>query len=266
MIVTDKEILNPSVPDLPSKDQVVELCRQKGLGYNHLTYTTVNGKIFFIKYNNIKMAEAHAQLFFSTCINANSQSSIRIPELYLAWLPDHSSSAYLVMEYIDIHHFASDEERAKALSELIAVKPPPGVFGNFGPPGGYIRHMFFKDRVAAKIYSSVQELQDSINHLLQNLSSGNGQDYGTVDFSNEPLLYYYSDIYRENFPVDQSGNLWVIDFDTTGVLPASFASWPLDTKYKHPLPIPIRRTIPLGTSKNLKPMFRAYRFNQISIG
>lgn len=165
MIVTDKEILNPSVPDLPSKDQVVELCRQKGLAYNHLTYTTVNGKIFFIKYNNVKMAEAHAQLFFSTCINANSQSSIRIPELYLAWLPDHSSSAYLVMEYIDIHHFASDEERAKALSELIAVKPPPGVFGNFGPPGGYIRHMFFKDRVAAKIYSSVQELQDSINHV-----------------------------------------------------------------------------------------------------
>lgn len=27
------------------------------------------------------------------------------------------------------------------------------------------------------------------------------------------------------------------DFDTTGVLPASFVSWSLDTKYKHPLPI-----------------------------
>lgn len=87
-----------------------------------------------------------------------------------------------------------------------------------------------------------------------------------MDFSDEPLLCYYGDIYRENFPVDRSGNLWVVDFDTTGVLPASFASWPLDTKYKHPLPIPIRRTIPLSTSKNLKPMFRAYRFNQMSIG
>ncbi|KAL5336053.1 hypothetical protein BJX70DRAFT_390247 [Aspergillus crustosus] len=258
MIVTDKEIFNPSVLDLPSKDQVVELCRQKGLDYNHLTYTTANGKFLFIKYNNDKIAEAHAQLFFHTRINANSQSTMRIPELYHTWLPDHSSSAYLVMEYIDIHHFASDKERAKALSEL-TLSP-------FGPPGGYIRHMFFKDREAAKIYSSVQELQDSINRLLRYLSSGSGQDYGTVDFSDEPLLCYYGDIYRENFPVDQSGNLWVVDFDTTGVLPASFASWPLDTKYKHPLPIPIRRTIPLGTSKNLKPMFRAYRFNQISIG
>lgn len=165
MIVTDQEIFNPSVPDLPSKDQVIQLCRQKGLHYNQVTYTTVNGKIFFIKYNNARMAEAHAQLFFSSYINTNSQSTISIPELYHAWLPDHSSSAYLVMEYIDIHHFASDEERAEALAELIAVEPPLGVFGSFGPPGGYIRHMFFKDREAAKRYSSVQELQHSINRV-----------------------------------------------------------------------------------------------------
>lgn len=154
MIVTDKEIFNPSVPGLPSKDQVVNLCRQKGFDYNRLMYTAANGKIFFIKYNNTKMAEAHAQLFFYSRINANPQSTIRIPELYHAWAPDHSSSTYLVMEYIDVHHFAFDEERAK---------PPPGVFGSFGPPGGNIRHMFIKDREAAKIYSSVQELQDSIN-------------------------------------------------------------------------------------------------------
>ncbi|KAL4882760.1 hypothetical protein BJY04DRAFT_216859 [Aspergillus karnatakaensis] len=245
MFVADREILNTSIPDLPSKDQVVELCRQKGHDYNHLTYRTENGKTVFIKYNNAKMAEAHAQLFFYTHISANPQSTMRIPELYHAWLPEHSPSAYLVMEYINIHHLASDEERAKALSELIAVKPPEGVSGNFG---------------------SQSELQDSINRLLQILSSSTTQDHGTVDFSDEPLLCYYGDIYRENFPVDQSGNLWVVDFDITGVLPASFASWPLDTKYKHPLPIPVRRTIPLGTSKNLKPMFRAYRFNQISIG
>lgn len=88
------------------------------------------------------MAEAHAHLFFYSHISANPQSAIRIPEFYHAWLPDNSASAYLVMEYINVHRFASDEERAKALAELIAVKPPPGVFGSFGPPGGYIRHMF----------------------------------------------------------------------------------------------------------------------------
>ncbi|KAL4793306.1 hypothetical protein BDV19DRAFT_380259 [Aspergillus venezuelensis] len=201
---------------LPPKDLVAKLCRQKGLNFNNLTYTTANRKTLFI-----------------------------------------NSSACIVMKYIDIHRFASDEERARALIELIGLEPPPG---------RYIRHMFFKIREAAKIYSSVQELQDSINRILQMIQSSTGQDHGTVDFSDEPLTCYYGDIYRENFPVDLSGNLWVVDFDITGVLPASFASWPLDTKYKHPLPIPIQKTIPLGTSKNLKPMFRAYRFNQMSAG
>lgn len=91
-----------------------------------------------------------------------------------------------------------------------------------------------------------------------------GQDHGKVDFSDEPLLCYYADLFRENFPVDSSGKLWLVDFDVTGVLPASFASFPLDVKYKHPLPIPIRNTIPLERSKNLKPMFRAYRLIQMS--
>lgn len=81
------------------------------------------------------MAEAHAHLFFDSRINANPQSTIHIPELYHAWYSERSG-AYLVMEYIDVDHFASDKERAKALTELIAVKPLPGVFGSFGPPGG----------------------------------------------------------------------------------------------------------------------------------
>ncbi|RDW92807.1 uncharacterized protein DSM5745_00129 [Aspergillus mulundensis] len=151
MIVTGKEIFNPGVPDLPSKDQVVALCRQKGLDANHLTYTTAHGKIFFIKYNSVKMAEAHAQLVLS-------------------------------------------------LSHQRKVP------------------------------------------VLRILNCGTGQDHGTVDFSDEALLCYYGDIYRENFPVDRLGTLWVVDFDVTGVLQASFASWPLNTRYKHPLPIPIRRT------------------------
>ncbi|KAL4968516.1 uncharacterized protein BDV14DRAFT_196820 [Aspergillus stella-maris] len=168
MIITDKEIYNPTIPDPPPKDLVANLCRQKGLD------------------------------------------------------------------------FASEER--------------------------YIRHMFFKNREAARVYTSAGELQDSINRILDIIRTSTGQDHGTVNFTDEPLTCYHGDIYRENFPVDRVGNLWVVDFDITGVLPASFANWPLDTKYKHPLPIPVRETIPLGTSKNLKAMFRAYRFNQFSVG
>ncbi|KAL4934889.1 hypothetical protein BDV06DRAFT_208098 [Aspergillus oleicola] len=63
--------------------------------------------------------------------------------------------------------------------------------------------------------------------LLQILSTNTRQEHSLVDSTDEPLLCYYGDIYRENFPVDSSGSLWVVDFDITGVLPASFASWPL---------------------------------------
>ena len=86
----------------------------------------------------------------------------------------------------------------------------------------------------------------------------------SVDFSDEPLVCYYSDINRQNFPVDIHGQLWVVDFRHTGVLPASFMSFVLDIKKKDPLPIPIRKTIPLETSKNLKPMFRAYGLIQMA--
>lgn len=101
--------------------------------------------------------------------------------------------------------------------------------------------------------------------VLRNLSTNTTRDFGVVDFSNEPLLCYYGDIYRENFPVDSSGRLWVVDFDVTGVLPASFASFPLDVKVRHPLPVPIRNTIPIERSRNLGPLVRAYRVIQISV-
>lgn len=40
MIVTDKEILNPSVPDLPAKDQVVKKHLNTSCGREHIANTT----------------------------------------------------------------------------------------------------------------------------------------------------------------------------------------------------------------------------------
>lgn len=165
MIVTDNGIFNPNVPDLPTKDQVQQLCRQKGSQYNRLKYTA-NGSNFFIKYNNATMAEAHAQLFFHSQIKQSPHANIHIPEIYHSWLADHGASAYIVMEYIDIDHFASDEERACVITEMISVKPPAGLFGSFGSLS-LIRHPFFRDHEANKIYSSVRELEDSINGVCE---------------------------------------------------------------------------------------------------
>lgn len=162
MIITDTEICNPSVPNLPTKAKVEQLCRQKGPHYNRLVYIA-NGSKFFIKYNNARIAEAHAQLFFYLQIKQTLNSSFYVPEIYHAWLTDRGAT-YIVMEYIDVDHFASDEQRARAITELISVPPPQGVFGSFWQRGK-IRHPFFKDREAYKKHLTVGELQDSVNNV-----------------------------------------------------------------------------------------------------
>ncbi|QSS49166.1 hypothetical protein I7I53_09450 [Histoplasma capsulatum var. duboisii H88] len=75
--------------------------------------------LFFFKYNNTTMAEAHAQLFFFTQIKANPNSTIRIPEISHAW-EKPGGLVYIVLEHIDIEHFASDEQRSQAITELIS--------------------------------------------------------------------------------------------------------------------------------------------------
>jgi hypothetical protein len=104
MLITRNEILNPSIPNLPSKDLVITLCRQKGSDCNHLTYST-GGKDIFIKYNNATMDEAHAQLFFYNQIITKSHSTIRIPEIYHAFKSDNGDT-YILMENIDIETLA----------------------------------------------------------------------------------------------------------------------------------------------------------------
>ncbi|PGH19680.1 hypothetical protein AJ80_03835 [Polytolypa hystricis UAMH7299] len=261
MLVTDNEILNPAIHDLPPKDLVKRLCEAKGSDYNNVKYSS-HGKDFFIKYNNTTMAEAHAQLFFFTQVKANPTSTIRIPEIFHAWREPLDGTVYIVMEHINIEHFASDEQRAQAITELITIKPPPGVFGSFN--GKPIQHPFFKDREAHIVYSSATQLEAFVNRVLAFLPDTSNRCL-TVDFSNEPLVCYYADIYRENFPVDVDGQLWVVDFQYIGVLPSSFMSFSLDIRFKHPLPAPVRKTIPIERSKNLKPMYRAYGLIQMAV-
>lgn len=162
MIVADREIFNPNIPNLPTRDEVEKLCRQKGFERHHLVYIA-NDTRFFIKYNNAKMAEAHSQLFFHSQIR-RLRSKIHIPEIYHAWRPAKGAFAYIVMEYIDIDHFASDEERDRAITELINVSPPPGLFGSLVRQE-FIRHPFFRDREARRSFSSASELEGAINNV-----------------------------------------------------------------------------------------------------
>lgn len=64
-------------------------------------------------------------------------------------------------------------------------------------------------------------------------------------------------MHPSNFPIDKHGQLWVIDFDQTGVLPSSFMSYAIAAHPKKRLPVHIRKTIPLPKTSNLGPLGRA---------
>lgn len=167
MSTTQNEILNPAIPGLPSKDVVVRLCKKKGCNFNTLTYSA-EGNTFFIKYNNVTMEEAHAQVFFRQESGKRSNATIRIPEVYHAFEAGGGRGmgyTYIVMEHIEIdfERAASDEQIAQALSMLISIPPPPGVFGSFS--GGTYSHHFFQDGQPPVPSASAAELEDYLNRV-----------------------------------------------------------------------------------------------------
>src|SRR5436305_3916766 len=69
---------------------------------------------------------------------------------------------------------------------------------------------------------------------------------------------YYSDMSLKNFPIDRQGQTWVVDFAHSGVLIEDFQSLVLDTRIRYPLPAVYRNKVPIGKSRNLRAMGRAW--------
>src|SRR5271170_6674637 len=69
---------------------------------------------------------------------------------------------------------------------------------------------------------------------------------------------YYSDMFWKNFPIDRQGQTWVVDFAHSGVLIEDFQSLVLDTRIRHPIPAAYRDKVPIGKSRNLKAIVRAW--------
>jgi hypothetical protein len=90
MSSAEDEILNPNIPDLPSKAEVYKLCRKSDRYINHLIYTGKGRKIS-IKFGNATMAEARTQQFFYEQISRHPHSSIRIPEVYHAFTMNYGA-------------------------------------------------------------------------------------------------------------------------------------------------------------------------------
>jgi hypothetical protein len=156
------EFIYRDTPNLPSQNDVVAACAKNGDEVRHLTYLSKDRK-FFIKYGfSVTTGEAKNQQYFYKKIHSQRNITFKIPEIYRAF--ETRGRTYIVMEYIDIVDYASDEERANIVTQLVSIEPPSdAVLGPIG--GGLIKHCFFADSEAPKRYSTVDEIQAYINNV-----------------------------------------------------------------------------------------------------
>ncbi|KAJ5174359.1 uncharacterized protein N7482_000236 [Penicillium canariense] len=125
------------------------------------------------------------------------------------------------MEYIEIDHTASDAQRAKALAEIVSIKPPfnatPGPIGG----GRIYMHTFWQRGGSDMEYTSVQALESHINRVLEVFKMPQ-QEQHEVNFRHERMLCCYTAIHKPHFLVDADDQLWVVAFSQFNVLPESF--------------------------------------------
>jgi hypothetical protein len=156
------EFIYRDIPNLPSQNDVIAACAQNGDRVRQLTYLSKDRK-FFIKYgSSVTIGEAKTQQYFYEKIYSQRGTTFKIPEIYRAF--EAGGRTYIVMEYIDIVSYASDEERANAVAQLVNIEhPSSAVLGPIG--GGPLKHIFFADCEAPRQYSTVDEIQTYVNNV-----------------------------------------------------------------------------------------------------
>jgi hypothetical protein len=156
------ELIYRDVPNLPSQNEVIAACAKNGDEVRQLTYLSKDRK-FFIKYGfSVTTGEAKNQQYFYEKIYSQRGTTFKIPEIYRAF--ETTGRTYIVMEHIDVVSYASDEERANIVAQLVSIEPPSGAaLGPIG--GGPVKHCFFADSEAPRQYSTVDEMQTYVNNV-----------------------------------------------------------------------------------------------------
>ena len=156
------EFIYCDTPNLPSQENIIAACAKNGDKTQQLTYLSKDRK-FFIKYGfTVTVGEANTQRYFYKKIPSQCGTTVKIPKIYRAF--ETRGRTYIVMKYIDIVGYASDEERANAVAQLVSIEPPSGAaLGPIG--GGLVKHCFFTDNEAPEQFLTVHEIQTYINNV-----------------------------------------------------------------------------------------------------
>lgn len=146
------DFISPNAPDLPSKEHVKMLGTKHGRRDNHFIHTH-NGEKLFIKCE-VPRCEWKNQQFLLD--RFGPRAAIRIPKIYAVF--GEPDNLYLIMEFIQTDHIASDIQRARAISDIVSIEVPLDI--GPGPIGGgriYMR-IFWNDQISDVDYPSIQDL------------------------------------------------------------------------------------------------------------
>ncbi|CAG8257912.1 unnamed protein product [Penicillium olsonii] len=182
-------------------------------------------------------------------------AAVRIPEIYAAF--GVSDRLYLIMEFIQTDHIASDIQRARAISDIASIEVPLDI--SPGPVGGGCIHMtnFWDDGISDVHYPSIQDLAGHLNRVLEVFARHRKLD--RIDFSHERMVCCYTDLKKAHFLVDADDQLWVSAFRQVNFLPETLMYFALSKQLvsRDSLPPEYYGMIPATPTQNLEALSAA---------
>ncbi|KAI0803196.1 hypothetical protein BC629DRAFT_1591282 [Irpex lacteus] len=179
----------------------------KGQTLKNIGAKVINiGDALLVKYGSgVRMTEVHNALY------ARSHTSIPIPNIHLAFR--QSGALYVVMDYIHgeslLHRWndLTEEQLASVLSQL----------------KDYLAQLQnLRGSVPGPVDGPFPTYDDFVAWLTRMLRHSKAENLVEPFSTANPLVFTHQDISPRNLIVDESGKLWIIDWDRAGWYPIYF--------------------------------------------
>ncbi|KNZ75920.1 hypothetical protein J132_00933 [Termitomyces sp. J132] len=213
---------------------------------------------YFVKYSSESLLEESRTLQYLYNLAQFDPRAPRIPKIYDFFTTfDILRREYLVMEYIPPPTVTIGKWIADVISWLHACPLP--LNASIGPVGGgIIRHRFFRDGDAPIEFASVAALEIYINKALSIAARVTPKEpLLTISFTDVPLQFYHGDVTYENFLIDPDTlDIWLIDAEDIGILPAPFSTFALNGS-EDPLLRAVSSNVDIFRWDQMKILYRA---------
>lgn len=201
--------------------------------------------VYWIKYGSYQWNSVPAQVMAYNGLR-EIHSPVRAPGLFYACLLSNYKT-YMVMEYIPGKTAAQllegledpvEKENiyrkmAFGVHELVRI-PVPADSPPAGIDGDIIWHTLFYEAGAPRQYQTVDQLEQHLNLWLKIAKRRR-----TVEgLTKEPMVFCQSDMFHGNFMIDDDGNVVMIDFALSSIVPSSFAKYAalgIDIRHDYPI-------------------------------